>query len=239
MTSTFLTARWERLVMANYEVAPAFLKSRLPRGTELDLWEGRCYVSLVGFMFLDTRIKGLALPWHRNFEEVNLRFYVRHQTPQGDWKRGVVFISELVPRPAISLVANVVYGEPYRTLPMRHTWEEAPDSLRVAYEWRLRGRWDRFAVIADPAPEPLEEGSEGEFITQHFWGYTRRSDKRTDEYQVEHPPWRLHRVRQHEISVQGDLLYGAPYGGLLKGPPASILLAEGSPIAVRQGRRLP
>lgn len=225
--------------MANYEVDPAVLQPRVPRGTELDLWEGRAYVSLVAFMFRGTRVKGIALPWHRHFEEVNLRFYVRHRPPGGEWKRGVVFIRELVPKPAIALVANVLYGEPYRALPMRHRWEEGPGRLHVSYEWKVRGQWDRFALEADPAPEALVPGSEGEFITQHFWGYTRRSAQRTDEYEVEHPPWRLHAVRSHEIAVSGDSLYGAPFGEVLQHPPASVLLAEGSDITVRQGTRLP
>src|SRR6478735_9893003 len=107
----FLTAEWRDLVMANYEIDPSMLADRVPRGTELDLHEGRCFVSLVGFMFLETRVMGFPVPFHTNFEEVNLRFYVKRKT-EDEVRRGVVFIKEIVPRYAISTVARVMYGEP-------------------------------------------------------------------------------------------------------------------------------
>ncbi len=130
MQPTFLTAEWRYLIMANYEIAPAGLEAFVPRGTELDLWQGRCYISLVGFLFVNTRVMGLSIPFHRNFEEVNLRFYVRRWDGEA-WKRGVVFIKEIVPRRAITAVANTLYGEKYATLSMRHRWEEAGSQLQV------------------------------------------------------------------------------------------------------------
>ena len=99
--SPFLTARWVDLAMVNYEVDPALVRALVPAGTELDLWSGRCLVSVVGFQFLETRVLGLALPFHRNFEEVNLRFYVR-RTVGDEARRGVVFVKEIVPRRAIA-----------------------------------------------------------------------------------------------------------------------------------------
>jgi len=69
--ATFLNAQWKNLIMANYEVNPAVLGKYLPYKTELDTWNGRHYVSLVGFMFLDTKVLGIKIPFHVNFEEVN------------------------------------------------------------------------------------------------------------------------------------------------------------------------
>ena len=69
----FLCAQWRWLAMLNYEIEPAILEPLVPRGTELDFWEDRTFVSVVGFMFLDTRLLGWPIPLHRNFEEVNLR----------------------------------------------------------------------------------------------------------------------------------------------------------------------
>ena len=75
----FLTARWRYLAMLNYEVPPEALAPLVPAGTELDSWQGKTFVSVVGFLFLDTRVLGIAIPGHRDFEEVNLRFYVRRK----------------------------------------------------------------------------------------------------------------------------------------------------------------
>src|SRR4026208_556537 len=95
--SPFLTAEWRRLAMLSFEIDPRVLSPLVPAGTELDEWQGRTFASLVGFLFLDTRVFGLAVPFHRNFEEVNLRFYVRRMASDG-LRRGVVFVKEIVPR---------------------------------------------------------------------------------------------------------------------------------------------
>jgi uncharacterized protein len=87
----FLYAEWRKLALFNYTIAPEALQPFMPYGTELDLWNGKCYISLIGFMFKNTRVLGLPIPGHINFEEVNLRFYVKRKV-NGEWRRGVVFI---------------------------------------------------------------------------------------------------------------------------------------------------
>ena len=114
MRRPFLTASWTDLVILNYEVPPAVVLPLVPRGTELDIWQGQALVSLVGFLFTDTRVRGLAIPWHRHFEEVNLRFYVRRRVASAPDRRAVVFVRELVPRYAIAAIARFLYNEPYR-----------------------------------------------------------------------------------------------------------------------------
>ena len=133
MSFTFLTAQWRKLIMAQYEVAPEVLESRLPPGLELDLYEGRSFVSLVGFLFAHVRILGLPIPFHTQFEEVNLRFYVRRPMPDGSYRRGVVFLSEIVPKFAITAVARTLYGEAYSTAQTAHHWGLiGSDPLRIA-----------------------------------------------------------------------------------------------------------
>ena len=134
MSSVFLKADWKHLLMLNYEIDPTILQPHVPVGTELDLFKGRCLVSMVGFMFLNTRLKGVPIPFHRNFEEVNLRFYVKRVEGSGDEqevKRGVVFIKEIVPKPALSLVARVFYNENYVTHPMEHHLALANQQVRL------------------------------------------------------------------------------------------------------------
>jgi uncharacterized protein len=180
----FLTAEWRYLVMLNFEVEPGVLVPLVPAGTGLDLWQGRALVSVVGFRFLGTRLLGVPVPFHRDFDEVNLRFYVRRELPGGDARRGVVFVRELVPRLAIAFVARLVYNEPYRALPMRSSVPAAPVDApgRLTYEWRLGGAWQRLAATAEGRPAVAAAGSEGNFITEHHWGYTRQRDGSTLEY---------------------------------------------------------
>lgn len=233
---TFLNAQWRKLIMANYAVDPKVLKPYVPFETELDTWNGTCYVSLVGFMFVDTRMLKLRIPFHVNFEEINLRFYVKYKDTQG-YKRGVVFIKEIVPRPALTLVANMLYNENYETMKTRHYWVKSDDSLRVEYGWR-KEEWNSLKVTADINPVDIAEGSEEEFITEHFWGYTRINDRMTSEYEVAHPRWQIYPVKEYGIDVDFGKVYGSNFAFLSGAEPISVYLAEGSEIIVKQGRKL-
>ena len=236
MTRAFLTAQWRNLAMLNYVVDPALLQPFVPTGTRLDSWKGRTYVSLVGFLFADTRVLGVPIPFHRTFEEVNLRFYVR-RTVNGELRRAVTFLRELVPRRAIALVARAGYNEPYTALPMRHAYG-APTSASggapsaAQYDWKLSGEWCGLRVETTGAPRAITAGSEEEFITEHYWGYTRQRNGSTVEYQVVHPSWKVSAVSH--AAVVGDLspLYGGAIAARLAEPPDSAFLADGSAISV-------
>ncbi|QQS32069.1 MAG: DUF2071 domain-containing protein [Acidobacteriota bacterium] len=228
----FLTAQWRDLVMANYEVDPSLLADRVPAGTELDLFDGKCFVSLVGFMFLDTRVAGFLVPFHINFEEVNLRFYVRRETDE-EVRRGVVFIKEIVPRMAIAAVARTLYGEPYECWQMSHT----RDALRVGYAWERGGCRNSVMVDSGRNLGVPDEGSHEEFIIEHYWGYTKRK-KGTDEYKVEHPKWELYEVQNPQINVDLGCTYGEEFAFLTNAEPYSVVLAKGSEIAVYKGSKL-
>ena len=229
----FLTAEWRYLAMLNYRVEPALLAPRVPRGTALDAWRGNTYVSVVGFRFLGTRVLGLPVPFHRDFDEVNLRFYVRREVA-GEARRGVVFVKEIVPRRAIALAARLAYNEPYVALPMTSTVPRGPaaDPGRVEYAWRSARGWNRLAVTAVGAPAAAPPGSEEEFITEHYWGYTRQRDGGTVEYHVEHPPWRVWPTRDARLACDVAGVYGDDMAAALAAAPSSAFLAEGSRITV-------
>jgi len=241
--STFLTADWRKLIMAQYIVAPETLAPYIPHGVELDLFhvgdEARCYVSLVAFLFDCVRLKGLPIPFHTRFEEINLRFYVKRKVPNGSIKRGVVFIREFVPRHAIAYVAKRFYEEPYVAVPTRHSIELSPQSLRARYDWDLGGRTHSLSVKAVPTRQDIQPGSEEEFITEHYWGYTKRrlvqGQTRTSAYQVEHPHWQTYKLQSYEIAVDFGLLYGTSFAPLSQQEPGSVLLAEGSAVTVHSG----
>lgn len=223
--------------MLNYQVAPELLTARVPRRTELDSWNGRTFVSMVGFQFLDTRVRKLALPFHRNFEEVNLRFYVRYRAAEG-WRRGVVFVREIVPRTAIAWIARTLYNEPYVALPMGHSIRETLGQAYVEYSWRFGGRRHAMSVQTRGPVEAIVEGSEEEFIAEHYWGYTAQRDGGTIEYKVEHPRWRVSQVAESSFECDVAALYGEGFREALSVKPSSAFLAEGSAVTVFSGRRI-
>ena len=223
--------------MINYEAPAELLDPLVPAGVELDRWRNTLYVSVVGFLFQDTRVLGLAIPGHRSFEEVNLRFYVRREVPD-ETRRGVVFIRELVPRRAIALVARLLYNEPYRAVPMSHRF--VPNSRTGTdrqYAWRAGDAWTTIHATADGPPRQLEVGSEEEFITEHYWGYTRQRDGATVEYEVTHPVWRVWQAAEPTLAADVVGLYGPAFGDALSRPVVSALIAEGSAITVHRPRR--
>jgi len=238
----FLTAAWRYLAMVNFEVPPDVLRPLVPRGTELDTWQGATLASVVGFRFLETRVLGFSIPGHRDFDEVNLRFYVRRRAGDGAWRRAVVFVRELVPRRAIALVARWRYNEPYSAVRMRHELDmaDAGDGLpgRAAYAWRLGGRWHKLEVRTVGEPRVPDADSEGAFIAEHYWGYTVQRDGGCNEYRVEHPPWRVWRATAAQLDCDVTAVYGAAFAECLASPARSAFVAEGSPVSVYPGRRL-
>lgn len=240
----FLSAQWRGLTMLNWVVDPELVRPYVPRGVELDFHDGKTYVSLVGFLFLDTYLLGLPIPWHRNFEEVNLRIYVRREI-DGEVRRGVSFIREIVPRWAIATVARWAYNEPYVSRSMRHaltqydprksTYGEAP---QVRYEWRDQSDWLGMDLQAAGPLQPLVAGSHPEFIAEHYWGYCPQRNGGTVEYQVEHPAWNVWQAK--EAKVVGDVarFYPPEFASLLRQKPDTAFLADGSAVKVFKPTRI-
>jgi len=239
MDTPFLTATWRDLLFINYEVNPALLRQYVPAGTELDLLDGRALVSIVGFRFLDTRILGVPVPFHRDFDEVNLRAYVRRRE-QGTWRRGVVFVRELVPRPAIAWTARLAYNEPYRAVRMRS--RIAMDPVRggsVRYEWRQAGAWHTAAASVSGTAVPIDPDDETGFITEHYFGYTPQRNGSTVEYRVAHQRWNAWRTDVVQFDCDVRSVYGREWVDVLSGTPYSSFVCDGAPVTISFPRSLP
>lgn len=228
---SFLKAEWRKLAIANYIIDKDILTDYIPFGTELDLWEGNCFVSLVGFMFKNTKLLGVKIPYHVDFEEVNLRFYVK-RFEKGEWKRGVVFVKEIVPKRALTFVANTIYKENYETLPMSHIWSEFENKRCVEYIWLKSGINNSFRIQASLESYKIEPNSITEFITEHYWGYAKATDYKSNEYEVTHPKWRMYKIEDYMINVDFGKVYGENFNFLNSNQPHSVMLAEGSEITV-------
>ena len=240
LNRTFLSAHWRWLVMLNWRIDPEVLKGDVPAGTELDFFGGQTYVSLVGFLFQKTRLLGVPVPFHRNFEELNLRFYV-HRDEDDERRRGVAFISELVPKRAIATIARRFYNENYVALPMHHDVSVNSDleAIDVKYGWQKHGKCNHVRASGLGKPQALIPGSLEKFIAEHYWGYSAQRDGTTLEYRVRHDPWCIWQAQDVEIDCDMGTQYGSRFASFLSRPPESAFIADGSPITVSFPRRLP
>ena len=233
---SFITARWNYLCFANYAIDPAILAPYLPPHTELDFFEGKCYVSLVGFLFDDVKVKGFPVPFHRSFEEINLRFYVRYK--DGNiWKRGTVFISEIVNKPAIAWVANTLYKEKYSVYKMHYKHDITLEENFFSYGIHLEDHWNLMQVATSPKAKSYDPKGITAFITEHFWGYSKKSDSHSWEYEVKHPLWKSYDILDYEIAFDFERLYGEAFSDLSTREPDSIQCMDGSAISI-EGKKL-
>lgn len=231
----FLRAKWRNLVMVNWSIPPDCLAALIPEGCVLDQFQGKTYVSLVAFLFEDTRVLGVAVPGHQNFEEVNLRFYVKHLTEAGEERRGVVFIREYVPKPMIAWVARTLYQEPYGTIPMSHDFRRnEAGQLTARYQWGKN--W--ISGLIGESSQPLKAGSVQHFISEHYWGYTK-TNRGTREYRVDHPSWTWRTFDHYRTEIHFESLYGSKWSFLSSLQPDCVFMADGSEVSVEPWGRLP
>lgn len=235
MTDTFLSARWENLIMANYAVNPDVLAPYLPKGVELDFYNNKTYVSLVGFMFKKTRLFNIPIPFLGTFEEINLRFYVKRAIGNSV-KRGVVFINETVPYKPVAWLANKLYKEHYIAIPTKNEIDITTHSKNIKYQWKINKEWNHIAVNAAKENEAMLPGSVEEFIFEHYYGYTKINEQHSQEYKVNHPRWQVNKVLDHSIHCDFKSMYGNDFSFLSNHQPDSVIIAEGSPITVKWKR---
>ena len=235
MTDTFLSARWENLIMANYEINPDVLKPYLPHGVELDFYNNKTYVSLVGFMFKNTSLFNIPIPFLGTFEEINLRFYVKRV--EGDAiKRGVVFINETVPYKLVAWLANRLYKEHYIAIPTKNLIDIGSSAKNIRYEWKINKRWYHIAVNAAKKNEQMLPESIEEFIFEHYYGYTKINNQLSQEYKVNHPRWQVNKVIDYSIHCDFKSMYGNDFSFLSNQQPDSVIIAEGSLVTVKWKR---
>ena len=233
----FLSAQWQYLAMLNYIIPKEILIPHLPPQTELDLYNGEAMASIVGFLFKNTKVLGVKWPLHTHFEEVNLRFYIKHFDGT-QWKRGVAFISEIVPKPIISLMANKLYNEPYQTMKMNHNIHQDKNTITAEYQWKSKTQWNTLKVTAQNKPTLILPNTPEDFIFEHYWGYNKLKNDTTIEYAVEHPRWEVYPVQYYNLDCNIKEIYGPTFTPYLTTNPTSVFLAKGSEIIVRKPTKL-
>ncbi len=232
----FLKANWENIIMANYEINPEILLPFLPKGVALDFFNDKCYISLVGFMFKDTKIFNVPIPFFGTFEEINLRFYVKKIEKDSSVKRGVVFINETIPYPIVAWVANKLYNEHYKVVPTRHHISQYDNSKSVKFEWLLNDKWNVISVQSALESEKMKPNSLESFIYEHYYGYTITADNKTEEYKLQHPSWKVSEVLDYQIECDFDAMYGKSFSFLNQVKPETVFIAEGSAVGIEWKR---
>lgn len=227
---SLLTCEWRKLAFANYIVPAEILEKYIPPHTKLDYYNGHCFVSLVAFQFRNVKVAGLQVPFHKNFEEINLRFYVK-RFDGASWRKGTVFISEIADKTALSTLANTFFHENYKTLPTKQEIEEAHESIKARYSWQYDEQWQQFEVISSTLASPYAKGSEAEFILDRPWGYGKHGDEETNEYKISHPAWPPYEVQEYSIQVDFMKIFGPEFSILSSATPHSVILTEGSSVS--------
>ena len=233
--SVFLKANWENIVMANYEISEEILSKYLPKGVSVDLYNGKAYVSLVGFMFKNTKIFNIPIFKFGTFEEINLRFYV-YRKIGNEIKRGVVFINETVPYKAVAWLANTLYKEHYTTIKTKHNWKYTNETKEIKYEWLVNKKWNSINVTALKEEKIMKKNSFENFIFEHYYGYTKIDNSKTEEYQIAHPSWLINEIEACKIDCDFEIMYGKDFAVLDKTKPTAVFLAKGSAISINWKR---
>jgi uncharacterized protein YqjF (DUF2071 family) len=232
----FLTARLSRLILLNYQVDPALLVPRLPARTELDFYEHRTFVTLLGLHFSQPALHGLPLPFYREYAQVNLRFYVRRRIAPNTWRRGVAFIKQIVPYRPVAWAAQWLFHEP---VVARSTDEisrsQGRDAVLTEYGWRSGGQRCFIRAIYPDRPIFPAPGSQEEFLLERYWGYSRQKNGGCREYRFSHPPWRICKAMEAEASAGVGNFYGPPFTEIFASQPDSAFAASGSQVILHRG----
>lgn len=223
----FLKAQWQDLIMINYEVPRTLVEKYLPAGCEVDLENNRCFASLVLFQFKDCKVKGISWPGYRNFSEINLRLYVTFKD-NDEIKRGVIFVKEFVPKKLIAFIAQKLYKEPYFYSQIDYSSKADEKQRQLSYSWQEA----QVSISSADNWQDLKQGSHEEFILEHYWGYSKHSPQKTNEYEVIHPAWQFSPIEIHKSELDFAKLYGQDWGFLNQQKPYSSFIAKGSEIAV-------
>jgi hypothetical protein len=233
-----LKGEWKNIILVNYKFDPVVLVKYLPPDTELNTFNGEHYLSLVGSLYKDTRVKGVIVPFQRTFEEINMRFYIRQKADDIRWKRGIALVKEIVPKKLTVSVANKIFGDNHEACETRHILSNPMDGkLSIEYMWKHSADWNWMVATADYLSHYPALDSEEHFISEHFSGYFKDKDGSTNEYNIERPSWRMHKVRHHEVHCNFEKEYGQDFAILNSIKPSSVFLAEGSQIQVTHKKK--
>jgi uncharacterized protein YqjF (DUF2071 family) len=182
-------ADWLRPVFIHYEVPAAALQHDVP--FELDLHDGKAYVSMVAFTMRRMRPfrGGYITEWMlkpiANNAFLNVRTYVRHSG-----EPGIYFLTEWMNNPISVHLGPVTFGLPYRfgKLNYQHRHEEKILSGNVR-ETAHGPALDYEATLKNPLFAPCPADSLHEFLLERYTAFTAHKSTRRF-FRIWHEPWK-------------------------------------------------
>ena len=150
--------------------------------------------------------------------------------------RGVAFVREFVPGRLVAWMARALYNEPYRRAPMSSAVTVDGDRITVKHRLTVGGRAHTLTVRAEGPPTVPPPDSRAHFFKEHAWGFGHSRRGRLLTYEVRHPVWAVWRAAKAELDWDWGAVYGPEWAALNGVEPASVVLAEGSEIAVAPKR---
>jgi uncharacterized protein len=237
MRNNFLVANWENLVVATFETEKKLLQPYVPPGTELNDWNGRICMSLVGFMFTNTSLRGIPCPFFRSFEELNLRFYVRRKE-NNKWKKGVVFIKEIVPARLIGWAGKLLYRENFISLPMHHVFYTGNNSQHVEYYWKVNKQTNYLKICSSLLPVISGINTLDSFICDHYTAFNKKGADQTISFAIQHNPWKVYPALTYDLRIDAQSLYGDAFAEAFNHKPLGVFLMDGSRTTVSAPRLL-
>jgi uncharacterized protein YqjF (DUF2071 family) len=197
-----MTQTWHDLLFAHWPVDKQLLRSKVPVGVELDLYENRAWIGVVPFRMTNVAPRGVpALPWVSAFPELNVRTYV---TVGG--KPGVYFFSLDAGNPLAVAAARTMFHLPYFSA----TMQVEEQGGWVHYSSRRAGSGEaRAQLVGKYRPtEPVklaEVGSLEHFLTERYCLYTFDASRHLYRLEIHHPPWPLQAAEaQFEVNTMTD-----------------------------------
>ncbi len=181
-------ADWERALMIHYLVDRDRLQAVTP--FELDLWDGKAFISLVAFTLrgMRPRVGGrLAASLFRaiaTHDFLNVRTYVQHRN-----ETGIYFLGEWLSNRLSVALGPLLFGLPYRLgkLDYEHNWQ-THNLSGVVIDPVAKGR---LAYLAEMQPgfEECATHSLTEWLMERYTAFTLMGGKRKF-FRVWHAPWR-------------------------------------------------
>jgi uncharacterized protein YqjF (DUF2071 family) len=193
-------ARWDRAVFIHYAADPVVLQRDVP--FDLDLREGRAFVSIVAFTLarMRPRIGGRLGEWLfkpiATHEFLNVRTYVQYRG-----EPGIYFLAEWLSNPLSVRLGPRTFGLPYKFGRLIYEHARVRGEIRGNVEAR-EGRLTYQGDMADNSLAPSEPGSLTEFMFERYTAFTHQR-KRARFFRVWHLPWEQ---TSAEIEVTADTL---------------------------------
>lgn len=198
--------KWGRLLFMHWPVAAEPLGALLPRGVELDLYQGQAWIGVIPFTMWGVRASFLPpIPGTASFHELNVRTYVRAGGVPGVW----FFSLDASSRLAVH-AARLAYHLPYYSARMDLRQEGETISYRSvrthrnAPPARFEATWRQQAPLPESRPGTLQH-----FLTERYCLYTERWG-RIFRGRIHHPPWPLREARLESLASTMVESHGLP-----------------------------